>query len=631
MTTEVWQQLSTKEKAWRRLRARKNALRNENYRQERNKTTDMIRKAKKIFEKLLIKDIGKNTKKFWSYVRNKTKIKETILRVIKEDGTLTEDDSATATQMNKTLASIFIKEDPNEILPDTNYSYSGSILSELIITEEMVLNVLKKLNMNKSAGPDNISPRLLKKCCKSLVRPLTIIFNKSLQTGDVPTAWKEANVTPLFKKGDKTNPLNYRPVSLTSVVGKVFETIIRDALVKHATENAIIKIQQHGFMKKKSTLTNLLEYLNVLTKAKDLGIPVDINYLDCKKAFDTVPHRRLIKKLGDLGVQGNILRWISGFLSDRKQRVSIRGSMSDWLPVDSGVPQGSVLGPILFLFYINDLVDGLECPILLFADDAKIFKELKTPEDINALARDMERIQQWSRKWLLEFNEEKCKTMHIGSKNPKSDYFLNDKVLAKTEVEKDLGVLVLCDLKPSKHVATVAAKANRIVGLIRKNFDFLDAETVVALHCSLVRPILEYAVQSWCPYLVKDIEELEKVQSRVTRLVPGFQDMSSEARLKKLELPSLLERRQRGDLIEVYKILNGYEGTDYTKFFKLRKGPTRGHPWKLEKNEHFSSQVREGWFTIRVVNPWNSLPTNVVNAPSIATFKERLDEYLKLN
>ena len=272
------------------------------------------------------------------------------------------------------------------------------------------------------------------------------------------------------------------------------------------------------------------------------------------------------------------------------------------------------MGPILFLFYINDLVDGLECPILLFADDAKIFKELKTPEDINALDRNMERIQQWSRKWLLEFNEEKCKTMHIGSKNPKSDYFLNDKVLAKTEVEKDLGVLVSCDLKPSKHVAVVAAKANRIVGLIRKNFDFLDAETVVALHCSLVRPILEYAVQSWCPYLVKDIEELEKVQSRVTRLVPGFQDMSSEARLKKLELPSLLERRQRGDLIEVYKILNGYEGTDYTKFFKLRKGPTRGHPWKLEKNEHFSSQVREGWFTSRVVNPWNILLTNVVNA-----------------
>ena len=216
---------------------------------------------------------------------------------------------------------------------------------------------------------------MLRKCSQSLAKPLSIIFNKSLQTGDVPAAWREANVSPLYKKGDKTNPLNYRPVSLTSTVGKVLETIIRDELVKHATENTIIKIQQHGFMKKKSTLTNLLEYLEVLTKAKNLRVPVDINYLDCKKAFDTVPHRRLILKLGDLGVQGNILKWIEGFLKNRRQRVSIRGSVSDWLPVNSGVPQGSVLGPVLFFFYINNLVDGLECAVLLFADDARYSKK----------------------------------------------------------------------------------------------------------------------------------------------------------------------------------------------------------------------------------------------------------------
>ena len=236
MTAEVRKQLSNKERAWNRLRARKTARRKENYKQERNKTTDMVRKAKRNFEKSLIKDIGKNTKKFWSYVRNKTKIKETILRVAKEGGILTENDTETAQVVNETFVSVFTKENPNEELPSTNYNYNGSILSNLVVTEDRVKKVLNKLNVNKSGGPDNITPRLLRKCSQSLAKPLSIIFNKSLQTGDVPAAWREANVSPLYKKGDKTNPLNYRPVSLTSTVGKVLETIIRDELVKHATE-----------------------------------------------------------------------------------------------------------------------------------------------------------------------------------------------------------------------------------------------------------------------------------------------------------------------------------------------------------------------------------------------------------
>ena len=166
---------------------------------------------------------------------------------------------------------------------------------------------------------------------------------------------------------------------------------------------------------------------------------------------------------------------------------------------------------------------------------------------------------------------------------------------------------------------------------MKKNFDYLDAETILAIHCGVIRPILEYAVQSWCPYLVKDIEELEKVQHRVTKLVPGMSDWTYEARCKELKLPTLKQRRLRGDLIETFKILNGYEGADYKKFFELRDGSTRSNGWKLKKREHITSQVREGWFAIRVVNPWNSLPRNVVTAPSIKTFKTRLDEFLDLS
>ena len=355
---------------------------------------------------------------------------------------------------------------------------------------------------------------------------------------------------------------------------------------------------------------------------------MEVNYLDCRKAFDTVPHLRLIEKLQTLGVRGNILEWIKNFLLNRRQRVSIRGNTSSWLPVDSGVPQGSVLGPILFLFYINDLVDGLECPVLLFADDAKIYKEIRSQEDIDMLTRDMLKIEEWSKKWLLTFNEDKCSTMHIGKDNQKTDYVLNNKTLNKTTLEKDLGVFVSNDLKPSQHVAKVTARANGIIGLVKKNFDYLDAETILSIHCTMIRPILEYAVQSWCPYLQKDIDELEKIQHRITKLVPGFQDLPYEERCRRLKLPSLEDRWQRGDLIEVYKILRGHEGSKYTKFFKLSENTTRGHKWKLDKREHHKSLLRGGWFAIRVINPWNDLPAHVVEAPSIAAFKARLDKHL---
>ena len=212
--------------------------------------------------------------------------------------------------------------------------------------------------------------------------------------------------------------------------------------------------------------------------------------------------------------------------------------------------------------------------------------------------------------------------MHIGN-------VLNNKTLNKTSLEKDLGVFVSNDLKPSQHVAKVTARANGIIGLVKKNFEFLDAETILSIHCTMIRPILEYAVQSWCPYLEKDIDELEKIQHRITKIVPGFHDLPYEERCRRLKLPTLKERRMRGDLIEVYKILRGHEGSDYNKFFKLRSdSTTRGHKWKLEKREHHKSLLRGGWFAIRVVNPWNDLPAHVVEAPSIAAFKRNLDKHM---
>ena len=315
-------------------------------------------------------------------------------------------------------------------------------------------------------------------------------------------------------------------------------------------DNNLITESQHGFRYKRSTLTNLLVYMEIVTTAMDQQIPVDVNYLDCQKAFDTVPHARLLKKLEAYGVKGKILGWIKAFLTGREQYVEIRGTKSNKMKVTSGVPQGSVLGPVLFLVYINDLVTDLECPTLLFADDAKILKEIKTDEDIQAMQRDLVRLQEWSKKWLLDFNAEKCVTMHMGHRNPGYVYNLNGKPLEESVLEKDLGVHVSSDLKPAGHVGVAAAKGNRMVGLIRRNFPDLDMGSGRVLYCSLVRPHLEYAVQSWSPYFQRDVDIIEKVQRRATRLVPEISHLSYGDRCKELNIQMLVERRLRGDMNE---------------------------------------------------------------------------------
>ena len=264
---------------------------------------------------------------------------------------------------------------------------------------------------------------------------------------------------------------------------------------------------------------------------------------------------RLMLKLSAVGIGGQVLGWIRSFLTGRRQRVRIRDSMSSWQPVVSGVPQGSVLGPVLFLVYINDIVNGLESGISLFADDAKVFRRIRSEEDVGVLQRDMDRLSEWSRKWLLTFNVLKCKTMHIGRRPLKGNYQIVGSVLEKSDLEKDLGVFISSDLKPANHISKITARANSRVGLIKRIFEFLDKEIFLSLYLALVRPILDYAVQCWSPYFVKDINKLEQVQRRATLLVPECGGMEYEERCKFLGIQTLKARRIRGDMIEVYKLL----------------------------------------------------------------------------
>uniref|UniRef100_A0A0P4VVU6 Reverse transcriptase domain-containing protein n=1 Tax=Scylla olivacea TaxID=85551 RepID=A0A0P4VVU6_SCYOL len=338
----------------------------------RRKTKKLIKCSKKSVEAQIANSCKTNPKEFYSYVKTKRVLTSTIGPLITQNGKQIESETDMANTLNEYFSTVFTTEDVQGSLPTPTPQSRGTTLPDFTITESEILSVTKSMNVNKTPGPDKISPRLLKEARNELVKPLTILFNKTLLAGKVPHEWKLANVTPIFKKGNKSLPANYRPISLTSVVCKLMETIIRDKIVKYLEENKIIKDSQHGFRTKRSCLTNLLDFFYEVFNSYDETKAVDIIYLDFQKAFDTVPHKRLISKVKAHGIAGNTLKWLRDWLSDRKQRVVINGKESEWHKVNSGVPQGSVLGPVLFIMYINDIDEGINCKISKFADDTKI-------------------------------------------------------------------------------------------------------------------------------------------------------------------------------------------------------------------------------------------------------------------
>ena len=597
----------------------------------RRKTKMIIKRNKKSVESQIANSCKTNPKEFYGYVKAKRVLTSTIGPLTTENGIKVANDADMANILNDYFSSVFTIENVQGSLPTPMPQSNGASLPDFFISEKETLSVMNSMNVNKTPGPDKISPRLLKEASNELSKPLTLLFNKTLQAGKVPHEWKLANVTPIFKKGNKSLPANYRPISLTSVVCKLMETIIRDKIVKFLEANNIMKDSQHGFRNRRSCLTNLLDFFYEVFNSYDETKAVDIIYLDFQKAFDTVPHKRLLSKLKAHGIAGNTLKWLADWLSDRKQRVVINGKESDWHKVNSGVPQGSVLGPVLFIIYVNDIDGGINCKLSKFADDTKITSKVTSTSQWQQLQADLNKLTSWAETWQMKFNIEKCKVLHIGSNNVQARYVMNNMPLSSTEKEKDLGVVVSNDLKPSTHCTEAVKTANKLIGFIGRTFDFKSEKVILTLYNSLVRPHLEYCVQFWSPYYKKDIEKLERIQRRVTKMIPRLRNKPYEERLKELNLFSLTKRRIRGDLIEVFKILKGYSNLDASKYFSIdRSNHTRSNGLKI-KPKRFKTLEAKHFFFNRIVNVWNKLPSDAVNSPSIESFKNKLDKFLRDN
>ena len=601
------------------------------YAKLRNQVKSQCRKSDRDYEMKIAKDSKKNPKIFYSFTKKKLKVREGIGDLKDNEETISSNEGK-AECLNRFFCSVFTEENL-ESIPSFSRNDVYESIECVQFTRETVLKKLRNLNTSKSAGPDNIQTVVLKELAEELAEPIAYLFNASMKEGKLPYIWKDANVTPLFKKGPKNQPSNYRPVSLTCVLCKLMESIIRDNLVDYLQRNNLLSNVQHGFIAQRSCTTNLLATLDAWTQSLDEGNPVDVIYLDFAKAFDSVPHRRLLEKLKAYGITSKLLDWISDFLIGRRQRVCVNGSHSDWSQVVSGVPQGSCLGPVLFIIYINDLPDVVKSLTQMYADDTKVYSESNNVELQEQLQNDIENLVNWADTWQLRFNADKCHSVHLGHNNERTKYNMRRHgceekiVLLQSQVEKDLGVQVDDELKFSTHIIAQTNKANRLVGLIRRSFTYLDKELMKQLFISLVRPVLEFANVVWMPRFQKDIDLLENVQKRATKLVPGMKDKNYNERLKLMKLPSLKFRRNRGDLIEVYKYTHDFYNVNNSMFELDKNNRTRGHNLKLVK-PRCRLGVRQNFFSNRIIDKWNNLPAEIVNSPTLNSFKSRLDHHL---
>ena len=375
---------------------------------------------------------------------------------------------------------------------------------------------MKDLKPHKATGPDKIPPRLLKELAIELAPVFTILFNASLKQGVVPSDWRSAHVAPIFKKGDPLAPSNYRPVSLTSIPCKLLEHIVHSNIINHLSEQKILCDHQHGFRKKRSCETQLVSFADDLAKNLAYGVQTDCIFLDFAKAFDKVNHLSLLKKMNHYGINSTTLNWVKSFLGARTQQVMLDGTLSNPAPVLSGVPQGTVLGPLLFLIYINDLPKYVSpgTNVRLFADDSAVYRKINSPDDHIILQQDIKSLEKWESEWSMSFHPQKCQLLKVTKKHFPSnyDYSIHGVSIESVKSAKYLGVTISSDLSWSPHISEICKKAPNTVNFLHKNFKTCPPQIKVKLYQTYVRPTVEYCCSVWDPHTQNDIDKLEAVQ-----------------------------------------------------------------------------------------------------------------------
>lgn len=567
---------------------------------------------------------NKDSKPFWRYIKSKRQ-ENVGIAPLKEDGVLHTNAKEKAEILNRQFYSVFT-QDNGEELPSMGQTNNIPPIRECTVRVEGILKLLSDINVNKASGPDEIPCRLLKLLAVDIAPILCQLFNQSLTAGTIPDDWKKAKVAPVFKKGSIHTPANYRPVSLTCVCCKLLEHVVSSHIRAHLDEHNILSDVQHGFRSKHSCETQLLTTIQDLTMQWDQKKQVDIAVLDFAKAFDTVPHRKLLSKLKHYGIDGNTHAWITDFLSNREQCVVVDGETSGWVPVKSGVPQGTVLGPLLFLLHINDLPQAVKSQVRLFADDCLLYRTIDSRDDQATLQKDLTSLEEWGMKWGMHFNASKCNILRISrSKDPFTFmYSLCGQILQEENETKYLGVTICNDLSWSSHVQSTTHKASNILAFLKRNLHECPAHLKELAYITLVRSVTEYAATVWDPHLKKDIAKLESVQRAAARFVSkDYHPTSSVSQMmKNLGWSTLQDRRRDQRLILLYKVVNGLVVVPTDNLLEPADQRTRArHNQKFKHLRTVTPAYKYAFFP-KTIPDWNMC--DFVEVTSLDAFKHML-------
>ena len=576
--------------------------------------------AKSSFETNLIRSFaGKQNCKIYDYIKSLSKSCP-IPSSVRLGSSIVTSDLDRASLFNQFFHSVFTRG--SLTLPSLDSLPQPLLtINDLIISQMEVLTALQSLNPSKSMGIDGIGPKLLVKCALALYVPIHHLFSLSIANQVIPSEWKCHSITPIHKSGDKALVTNYRPISLLCIISKALERIVYDHLVKFILKNNIIVNSQFGFRLHHSTTQQLLLFLDKVHLSLNNNASCDVIYLDFKKAFDSVSHNELLIKLWNIGITGNMWYWIREYLTGRHQHVCINGCHSSTLPVVSGVPQGSILGPLLFLVYVNDLpTQALNSDLFLFADDTKCLKSVSSPSDSSQLQCDLDRLFAWSMNWKLSFNESKCFLLSIQPKHPPNSfttptqssrtYFINSHPVNSCSQHKDLGILISHDLSWTNHLVQITSQAYKKLGLLRRTLCSSNSvNTKKILYISLVRSQLVYCSQIWRPFQVKEIKLLEDVQRRATKFILNDYTSSYKSRLLKLKL---LPLTMLYELKDVCFFVKSFQQTSTSfnimDFVAFSPNNTRsGSHRKLVQQLVRVNRSKQFYFN-RLPRLWNSLP-----------------------